>query len=101
MFGLEKKHEKKQIVCGAPVEGVCCVKVLGMGCKTCHQQYEYAKAAVERLGLDVTVEYVTDLEKVMAYGALSMPAIVINDKVAASGRLLKPAQVEELLRAAQ
>ncbi len=102
MFGLEKKHEKKQTVCcGAPVEGVCCVKVLGMGCKTCHQQYEYAKAAVERLGLDVTVEYVTDLEKVMAYGALSMPAIVINDKVAASGRLLKPAQVEELLRAAQ
>lgn len=48
MFGLEKKQEKKQTVCcGAPVEGVCCVKVLGMGCKTCHQQYEYAKAAVE------------------------------------------------------
>ena len=36
-FG-KKKEEEKKTCCGAPVEGICCVKVLGAGCKTCHAQ---------------------------------------------------------------
>ena len=84
--------------CGAPVEGICCVKVLGAGCKTCHEQYENAKAAVQALGLNVEVEYITDMEKVMEYGVMSMPAIVVNDKVVSMGKLLKAAEVEKLLQ---
>lgn len=84
--------------CGAQVEGICCIKVLGAGCKTCHQQYEYAMAAAAGLGLDVEVEYITDMAKVMAYGVMSMPALVVNEKVVSSGRLLKPADVEKLLK---
>ena len=84
--------------CGAPVEGICCVKVLGAGCKTCHAQYENAKAAVQALGLNVEVEYITDMEKVMEYGVMSMPAIVVNDKVVSMGKLLKAAEVEKLLQ---
>ena len=42
--------------CGKAVEGICCVKVLGAGCKTCHEQYENAKAAVAALGLNIEVE---------------------------------------------
>ena len=84
--------------CGAPVEGICCVKVLGAGCKTCHEQYENAKAAVRALGLNVEVEYITDMEKVMEYGVMSMPAIVVNDKVVSMGKLLKAAEVEKLLQ---
>lgn len=37
--------------CGEKVEGICCIKVLGVGCKSCHQQFEYAKEAVKNLGL--------------------------------------------------
>ena len=84
--------------CGAPVEGICCVKVLGAGCKTCHEQYENAKAAVRALGLNVEVEYITDMEKVMEYGVMSMPAIVVNDEVVSMGKLLKAAEVEKLLQ---
>ena len=58
--------------CGKPVEGVCCIKVLGAGCKACHQQFEYAKEAVANLGLGIEVEYITDMEKVMEYGVMSM-----------------------------
>ena len=83
--------------CGAPVEGICCVKVLGAGCKSCHEQYENAKAAVQALGLDVEVEYITDMEKVMGYGVMSMPAIVVNDQVVSMGKVLKAADVEKLL----
>lgn len=84
--------------CGAPAEGICCIKVLGAGCKTCHEQYENAKAAVAALGLSIEVEYITDMEKVMEYGVMSMPAIVVNDQVVSMGKLLKAADVEKLLR---
>ena len=92
------KEETASCCCGAPVEGICCIKVLGAGCKSCHEQYENAKAAVKNLGLDVEVEYITDMEKIMEYGIMSMPAIVVNDKVVAFGKILKTAEVEKLLR---
>ena len=94
--GSEAKEENT--CCGAPVEGICCINVLGAGCKTCHEQYENAKAAVAALGLSIEVEYITDMEKVMEYGVMSMPAIVVNDKVVSMGKLLKAADVEKLLR---
>ena len=83
--------------CGKTVEGICCVKVLGAGCKSCHDQYEYVKEAVKNLGLAIEVEYVTDMQKVMEYGVMSMPAIVVNEKVASMGKVLKSADVEKLL----
>ena len=92
----EAKAEETACCC-APVDGICCIKVLGAGCKSCHEQYENAKAAVKALGLSVEVEYITDMEKVMAYGVMSMPAIVVNDKVVSMGKVLKAADVEKLL----
>ena len=93
-----KAEESTPCCCGMPVEGICCIKVLGAGCKSCHDQYEYAKNAVSNLGLDIEVKYITDMEKVMEYGVMSMPAIVVNDKVVAFGKVLKTAEVEKLLR---
>ena len=92
-----KAEEAASCCCGAPVEGICCIKVLGAGCKACHEQFENAKAAVKAMGLDVEVEYITDMEKVMAYGVMSMPAIVVNEKVVSMGKVLKAADVEKLL----
>lgn len=84
--------------CGGTVGSICCIKVLGAGCKSCHEQYENAKAAVAKLGLNIEVEYITDMEKVMAYGAMSMPAIVVNEKVVSVGKVLKVAETEKLLQ---
>ena len=113
-FGKKKEEEKKapacccgsakaqvaksvECCCGTSVNGICCVKVLGAGCRACHEQYENAKTAVKALGLDVEVEYITDMEKVMGYGVMSMPAIVVNEKVVSMGKVLKAADVEKLL----
>ena len=82
--------------CGGNCE-ISNMKVLGAGCKSCHEQFENAKAAVKSLGLSVEVEYITDMEKVMAYGAMSMPAIVVNEKIVSMGKVLKAAEVEKLL----
>lgn len=116
LFGLGKKKEEEKkapaCCCGgaeSKVEestGCCCgdtgsciinIKVLGAGCKSCHEQYENAKAAVKAMGLTVEVEYITDMEKVMGYGVMSMPAIVVNEKVVSMGKVLKAADVEKLL----
>ena len=96
--GTESKKAASPACCGETAEGICCVKVLGAGCKACHEQYENAKAAVKALGLDIEVEYITDMEKVMAYGVMSMPAIVVNEQVVSMGKVLKAGDVEKLLR---
>ena len=100
LFGFGKKKEEKQAsACsGGAGNNISSIKVLGAGCKSCHEQYENAKAAVKALGLSAEVEYITDMEKVMGYGAMSMPAIVVNEKVVSMGRVLKAAEVEKLLR---
>ena len=114
LFGFgKKKEEEKQVptcCCGseAKAEEACCcgetgsggsgIKVLGVGCKSCHEQYENAMAAVKAMGLNMEVEYITDMEKVMGYGVMSMPAIVVNEQVVSMGKVLKAADVEKLLR---
>ena len=50
------------------------------------------------MGLNVDVEYVTDMETIMGYGVMSMPALVVNEKVVSMGKVLKAADVEKLLR---
>ena len=116
-FG-KKKEEKKTPVCAcsssdntrvesdAPCcpeaeNGICCIKVLGAGCKSCHEQYEQAQQAADAMGLSVKVEYITDMQKVMEYGVMSMPAIAVNDRVVSMGKVLKAAEVENLLRQIQ
>lgn len=83
--------------CEQAVGEITSVKVLGAGCSSCHQMYENAKEAVKTAGLSIAVAYETDLQKVMEYGVMSVPALVINDKVVSVGKLLKPAEILKLL----
>ncbi len=71
------------------------IKVLGSGCKACHKLYENTLKAAEGTGAEV--EYITDLQRIMQYGAMSMPALVVNGKLVSSGKVLKPADISKLL----
>lgn len=114
-FGKKKSEEKKAPACKCTCSaseagkitndrcsedknGICCIKVLGAGCRSCREQYEYAKEAVKKMGLSAEVEYITDMQKVMKYGVMSMPAIVVNEKVVAMGKVLKANEVAALLQ---
>ena len=44
------------------------------------------------------VEYITDMEKVMSYGAMSMPALVVNEQVVSVGKVLKEKEIEAFLK---
>ena len=93
-----KVMDKVEQSCGEALSGLCNVKVLGSGCKNCHNLFEAATEAVNKLGLPVKVEYVTDMERIMGYGVMSMPAVIVNEKVVSAGRVLKAAEAEKLLR---
>lgn len=75
------------------------IKVLGSGCKRCQQTEEMVKAEAARLGVDVTVEKVTDYAEIAGYGIMSTPGIVIDGKVVHAGGLPKPEDLATWLAA--
>lgn len=92
-----KDAPNKGVCCGEINEGVCCIKVLGSGCKNCYVLYENAQSAVKAIGLNVEVEYITDLQKVMEYGVMTLPALVVNGQVVSMGKVLKSAEIEKFI----
>lgn len=95
LFNVGKKKDGVKVpVC----EGIQSIKVLGAGCNACHEMYENTKKALSNVGIDIEVEYITDMEKIMIYGIMSMPGLVINEKVVSMGKVLKPADIEKLLQ---
>ena len=54
--------------------------------------------AIKAMGLSVEMEYITDMQKVMAYGVMSIPALVINEQVVSMGKALKVSDIEKLLQ---
>ena len=74
------------------------VKVLGTGCKSCHTQYEHVNSALKQLDVTVEAEYITDIKKITEYGVMNLPAIVINEKVVAKGKVFSTKEVAEIIR---
>ena len=73
------------------------IKVLGSGCSRCHKALEMVEKVVKEQGVDAQVEYVTDIERVMAYNVMSMPAIVVDGEVRLKGEVPTEADVKKML----
>ena len=74
------------------------VKVLGSGCAKCNQLEVATKAALEQLGMDTTIEHITDFSQIAAYGVMSTPALVVDGKVVSYGKVLKVDEVVRILQ---
>lgn len=107
LFGKKNKEEKPSCCCNGGCDTsvnavgdvkIESIKVLGAGCKSCHEQYQNVINAAAEMGLATDIQYITDMEKVMTYGVMSMPAIVVNEKVVSMGKVLKTADVVKLLK---
>ena len=57
------------------------IKVLGSGCRNCVTLKENTEAALKETGMDAEIVKVTDIKDIMAYGIMSTPALVIDEKV--------------------
>ena len=63
------------------------IKVLGPGCNNCKNLERVTREAVDDLGIDATIEKVTDYPTIAGYGVMSTPALVVDEKLVLSGRV--------------
>jgi len=88
--------EKEEVpVCGC--DGQRVIKVLGTGCSSCKILYSIVQDAVTQLGIDAIVEKEEDIQKILAYNVMSLPALVVDGKVVAKGQKLSVGQVKALI----
>ncbi|KHO52022.1 MAG: Redox-active disulfide protein 2 [archaeon GW2011_AR13] len=74
------------------------IKILGTGCPNCKVLEKNTKDAVEELKIKAEIEKVTDITKIMEYGIMSIPALVIDEKVVSYGKVLSSNEIKKLLK---
>jgi len=75
------------------------IEILGMGCPKCKKLYENALAAVKELNAQAEVSKVENIQKIMDYGIMTTPAIVIDGEVKAAGRIPAPDEIKHWISA--
>lgn len=74
------------------------IQILGMGCAKCTKLEELAKKAVAELGIDAQVEKVKELDKIMAFGVMVTPALVVDGTVKVAGRVPDVETIKQYLK---
>lgn len=73
------------------------IQILGTGCPKCRKLAESAAAVVEELGLDFEIEKVTDINEIVKFGVVMTPALVVDGKVKAVGKVPSPDEIRRIL----
>ena len=73
------------------------IKVLGSGCSKCKKLEENVHKAIAEKGIVATVEKVSDLKTIMAFGVMTTPALVVDEKVVSAGKLLSTSDIIKLI----
>jgi small redox-active disulfide protein 2 len=76
------------------------IKVLGQGCPSCDKLEQELMEVVAELNLPADLEHVRDIKEIACYGVMGNPALVINGKVVAAGRVPSKTQLKEWLKTA-
>jgi len=73
------------------------IKVLGTGCSNCKNLEKATVNALAEMNLAAEVEKVEDIQKIMAYGVMRTPALVIDEKVVLNGRVPSVSELKEII----
>ncbi len=73
------------------------IEILGTGCQKCVKLAKNAEEAVKGTGEEYEIEKITDLTKIMSYGVMMTPGLVLNGKVVSVGKVLSPDEIKKLL----
>ncbi len=73
------------------------IKVLGTGCPKCKALEKATQNAVADMGIDATIVKEEDIMKIMGYGIMHTPGLVINEKVVFSGRIPSANELRDLI----
>ena len=73
------------------------LQVLGTGCPKCKKLAENAEAAAKALGIEYTIEKVTDINEIMKFGVMMTPALAVDGQVKVVGKVPEPQAIKEML----
>lgn len=73
------------------------VEILGMGCPKCKKLYENSRKATQELGIEAEIDKVEDMKKITDYGVMITPALVIDGKVKAAGKVLSVEEIKKII----
>jgi small redox-active disulfide protein 2 len=76
------------------------LQILGTGCSRCKQLTEHTERAAQELGLDYEVEKVTDFDRILEFGIVATPALVVDGSVKIFGQVPTTARIKEILAGA-
>jgi len=74
------------------------LQILGTGCAKCIKLTANAEEAARKAGIDYEIEKVTDINEIMKFGVMMTPALVVDGKVKLVGKVLPPAELENLIK---
>lgn len=75
------------------------IEVLGTGCAKCNLLESTTKRVADRLGIEYSIDHVTDISKITDYGVMMTPALAIDGQVKLSGKVPSETDLEKILRA--
>jgi len=73
------------------------IQILGTGCPKCKALAENAETAAKALGIEYTIEKVTDINEIMTFGVMMTPALAVDGKVRAAGKVPSVDEIKALL----
>ncbi len=74
------------------------IKILGTGCKKCVTTQSNVNIALKELDMEAEVIKVEDLPTIMAYGVMSTPGLVVDEKVVFMGKVPSIAEIKDILK---
>jgi small redox-active disulfide protein 2 len=74
------------------------IKILGSGCANCKKLQAVTEEVVKEMNVPANIEKVEDIQKIMGYGVMRTPAIVVNEKVKAFGRILGKDEIKKFIQ---
>ncbi len=73
------------------------LKILGTGCPKCNKLEEMTKKAADELGIEYNIEKVKDINKIMSYGVMMTPALVVDGEVKVKGKVPMISELKTIL----
>jgi small redox-active disulfide protein 2 len=73
------------------------LQILGTGCAKCRMLTDHTEQAAKALGLEYTLEKVTDINDIIAFGVVATPALVVDGEIKVAGRVPTAEAIKPLL----
>jgi small redox-active disulfide protein 2 len=73
------------------------IEILGVGCPKCKQLAANVEAAAKELNIQTDIAKVTDMDKIIEYGVMTTPALVVNGAVISAGKVLSKDKIKKII----